>query len=570
MRSWCSARIRRVQNRLSDAEGLYRRVAVLDPLRAEVHYNLGQLLNLGPRVSEAIGALQDAIRLNANFAEAHFELATAYSRVLDFVSAEFSYRDALRLQPSMLPARHGLSSALISLGRPKEAEAVARSALQQAANDMRWYAAFKHNIAIAIAEQHRFEDAVVAYEEVQAIAPTLPFLDLNFANALQALSRSTDAEAAYRRALERAPLDIMAHRELNHLLWRSEREEFLASYDEAAQRHPNQGGLFVEKGRTLLAHERNDEALEAFDRALRIAPDNEVAREGRASALARLARLDEAIEEFKSVAARKPTSAEVRCGLAEAYLRAGDALHALAVLDQTLVLTPQSQFALALRDTAVRVLGVDHGEDDYARFIRIYDLAAPDSYTDLTSFNAALAAYLERLHGEIPAETREARRLVNRTTGSLFGAGAEVITALRSHVDKALASHVNGLAADETHPFLSRRSEALRYSGSWSTRASRGAAIANHIHDAGWISAIYFVSLPEDASDETQKPGWLKFGEPPFDAHLAEPVRALIKPVPGRLVLFPSYLWHGSTAYRGVQSRLSVAFDAVPERSRHA
>ena len=561
--------VRRVQNRLLEAEGLYRKVVALDPLRAEVHYNLGQVLNLGPRVDDAISSLNEAIRLKANFAEAYFELGTAHSRKLDFVAAEEAYQQALRQQPNMLPARHGLSSTLISLGRPKEAEAVARSALAQAANDMRWYAAFKHNIAIAISEQHRFEEAVAAYEEVQAIAPTLPFLDLNSANALQALGRVEDAEITYRRALERAPLDLMTHRGLNHLLWRADRPEFLASYDDAAARYPNQGGLFVEKGRTLLAHERYDQALEAFDRALSISPNDEVAREGRASALARLGRFEDAIEEFKSVVARRPNSAEVRCGLAETYVRAGESARALAVLDETLALAPHSQFALALRDTARRQGGVDHVDDDYERFIRIYDLAAPEGYEDMASFNRSLASYLGRLHGDVPAETSELRRLVNRTTGSLFGAGAEIIASLRSHLDKAISAHVNQLPADAAHPFVSRRFEALRYSGSWSTRAVHGAPIANHIHDAGWLSGIYFVALPDDVTNASNQPGWSKFGEPPFDAHIPKPVRATVQPVAGRLVLFPSYLWHGSLPFRGQQSRLSVAFDTVPERVRH-
>jgi hypothetical protein len=31
------------------------------------------------------------------------------------------------------------------------------------------------------------------------------------------------------------------------------------------------------------------------------------------------------------------------------------------------------------------------------------------------------------------------------------------------------------------------------------------------------------------------------------------------------LVLFPSYLWHGTVPFSSNQARLTVAFDAVPE-----
>jgi hypothetical protein len=32
------------------------------------------------------------------------------------------------------------------------------------------------------------------------------------------------------------------------------------------------------------------------------------------------------------------------------------------------------------------------------------------------------------------------------------------------------------------------------------------------------------------------------------------------------LVLFPSYFWHGTVPISGNQTRLTVAFDAVPDR----
>ena len=37
-----------------------------------------------------------------------------------------------------------------------------------------------------------------------------------------------------------------------------------------------------------------------------------------------------------------------------------------------------------------------------------------------------------------------------------------------------------------------------------------------------------------------------------------------VQPKPGRLVLFPSYMWHGTVPFASSQQRLTVAFDAVP------
>jgi hypothetical protein len=38
-----------------------------------------------------------------------------------------------------------------------------------------------------------------------------------------------------------------------------------------------------------------------------------------------------------------------------------------------------------------------------------------------------------------------------------------------------------------------------------------------------------------------------------------------VKPKPGRLVLFPSYMWHGTVPFTTDEARMTIAFDAVPK-----
>jgi tetratricopeptide (TPR) repeat protein len=562
--------MRRVQNRFAEAESFFHRAIAADPARPEFHFHLGQVLHSNGRIDDAIASFREAIRLKPDIAEAHFELGMAHSRKFDLAAAESAYREAARLQPGFLAAKHAWSATLISLGRPKEAETVAQSALPKAVGDMRWFAGFKHNVAIALAEQHRYDEAVHAYDEVLAFAPTLPLAEHNRANALQALGRIEDAEAGYRRALSCDPLDLMAHRGLNQLLWRKGRADLFESYSNAEKISPNTPALPVEKGRLLLLYDRSDEALEAFEHALSIAPDDERAREGHATALTRLGRFGEAIAEFESVMARKPQSVEVRCGLAECFLRANESEKALRAAEETLVLAPHNQTALAFRNTAMRQRPdtAEAALGDYDQFVRTFDLGPPEGFSDLGSFHDVIAMLLSRLHGALPDATADKAQLVSRTGGSLLGDGSEVMARFCAHLDKVVASYVMQLPESETHPFLNRRQGAMRYARSWSSRVARGGEIPNHLHEGGWISAIYFGKLPDDVSDRADAWGWTKFGEPPFEAHLTGPVSRTVRPLPGRLVLFPSYLWHGSIASRAPQQRLTIAFDVVPEAAR--
>jgi hypothetical protein len=139
-----------------------------------------------------------------------------------------------------------------------------------------------------------------------------------------------------------------------------------------------------------------------------------------------------------------------------------------------------------------------------------------------------------------------------------------LVSLLKNRIDEAVARYIAEMDEDVVHPLLSQRRKDFRYSGSWSSRLQDRGFHVNHFHPDGWISSCYYVSVPEVVKDETAKQGWLKFGEPAFDAALKQPIRRAIQPVPGRLVLFPSYMWHGTVPFHDKAARTTIAFDVVP------
>jgi hypothetical protein len=82
----------------------------------------------------------------------------------------------------------------------------------------------------------------------------------------------------------------------------------------------------------------------------------------------------------------------------------------------------------------------------------------------------------------------------------------------------------------------------------------------NHVHPAGWLSSAYYLELPRAAVD---REGWLAFGEPGRALPGME-ADHFVKPEPGLLVLFPSYLWHGTVPFSEGGRRLTAAFDVLP------
>ena len=60
--------------------------------------------------------------------------------------------------------------------------------------------------------------------------------------------------------------------------------------------------------------------------------------------------------------------------------------------------------------------------------------------------------------------------------------------------------------------------------------------------------------------------GSLSFGAPGMITTPTLEAELSVCPELGRLVLFPSYFWHGTLPFRSEQPRLTVAFDVVPDR----
>jgi hypothetical protein len=92
-------------------------------------------------------------------------------------------------------------------------------------------------------------------------------------------------------------------------------------------------------------------------------------------------------------------------------------------------------------------------------------------------------------------------------------------------------------------------------------RLSSAGFHTNHVHPQGWVSSALYVSLPDELPDRA---GSIQFGVPPVEMGLALEPRRVVAPEVGTLLLFPSYMWHGTIPFTAAQPRLTVAFDLVP------
>jgi len=195
-------------------------------------------------------------------------------------------------------------------------------------------------------------------------------------------------------------------------------------------------------------------------------------------------------------------------------------------------------------------------------------LAGPESLVSVIDLGDELAAIrglaerLRTLHDASGRYLDQSVRGGSQTDGPLFSRIEPEIRALRALIVKAVQQHTAGLQSlPDGHPQkLNATGRKIRFTGSWSVRLMGQGFHTSHVHPQGWISSALYVSLPEQL-DEGE--GWLTLGDPPAELGLQLPPSRMVEPKVGRLVLFPSWMFHGTRPFRAGE-RLTVAFDVAP------
>jgi tetratricopeptide (TPR) repeat protein len=561
-----------------EAEQWWRRSLAAQGEQPAVWNNLGNLLARTRRPEEALAALARAVALAPRYGEAHYNRARVLRDLGRREEAAAALQDAIACPTGPREAALQLAAQLQQeAGRLDDALATLDTAIALAPER----GALHHNRAAVLQQLNRPAKALAAHQRAFALGIDAAHAHYNHGHTLQSLGRAGEAVAAYRAALQREPLHALALYDLARLRWRLGDDDFDAELRAAEARHPASPlgpGL---RGHLLVRGERHAEAVTALREALRRSPGAAGFHDGLGRALLRLGDVHAAVAEHEHAVAAAPADAELHANLAAARLASRDPEGALAAAERAMVLAPQDQHALACLALAWRARGDAraHWLDDERRLVRSFDLEPPAGFADMAAFNAELATELRALHHDRREPVDQTLRRGTQTLGNLFDQRHPLVDALKLRIAEAVSRYIAELPAELpppgpaagiellAHPLLARRSTRWRFTDSWSSRLARGGFHTHHVHPHGWISSAYYVSVPPSVREEdTAHRGWIQFGQPDLDPALGLgfEARLHVRPLPGRLVLFPSYLWHGTVPFDDSHERLTIAFDVMP------
>lgn len=422
----------------------------------------------------------------------------------------------------------------------------------------------QHNVAAALGDLGRSVEAEVAARRAFALGGDAPETWLVLARALMGQDRHDEADAAFRQVLARRPGDVDAITDLSQLIWMRTADLLaaLVPIETAIAAMPTVPQLHAVRSRLKRFAGVGPEEIW---RDLMSAPEPARGALDMAAAHAALGfDRDLALTHARAAVARAPGDPAAALQLAEVHLARDEAKDALALLQAMLAREPLDQQALAFRNTAWRMLGDPRAPDaeEYRAVVAGYTIDTPPGWDSLEAYLADLAPALRRLHGLTTHPIGQSLRHGTQTSVDLRQSDDPAIRAFFTAIDGPIRRHIQALGAGPD-PLRSRNASDYRVAGCWSVQLRPGGFHTPHFHSKGWLSSACHIELPE-AVGAGGREGWLAFGAPAFEGVRPLEPDHYEKPEAGRLVLFPSYMWHGTVPFGGDQPRLTIAFDLVP------
>lgn len=548
---------------LEAAHSLIQESLVLAPAQPHAWQNLARILEARGDPAGAIDAYRRALEQDDAMADAWLGLGIAQAETGLFEAAVQTLERARAISPSDVRCSFALGQAYRELERHRDAVDCYRQALQIEPRNVQ----LLQNLGIALKAEGRSAEALGCYEQALALDSRVPELHRNRGNALYELGRLTEALASYQRALELRPDALDVHETLNAICWQHGlHEQYLTSYEPAIQAVPQSLALRVQYAAALRQAGRCEDSEAVLRCAMDQLGSSPAAHRALGRALAGQGRLAEAIARYEEAISADPHDADCRQDLAKMLIVLERYDEALQHIERALERAPLDQALIACRGLCWRLLG-DPREavlNDYQTFVQAYPLPIPTGFADMDQFNRALNDALDTLHRTQEHPPDQTLRGGTQTYGNLFECGIREIQLLRQGIEQVLRRYITELPRDPDHPFLGRRSDTFRFTASWSSRLRQEGFHTNHTHPKGWISACYYVSLPQAVHAPGSKQGWIKFGQTNLGLAEREQVGRMIEPREGLLVLFPSYLYHGTVPFETEELRTTVAFDVVP------
>lgn len=487
------------------------------------------------------------------------ELAVAHQQAGRIHEATRLYERLFAIEPTNRFALNFAGIGYAQLGDLDRSISLLQSATQLYPN----YVDAHRNLALALREVGQFKRALAEHQRVLELTPEYAEGYNDLGTLMRKVGQLVKAEEAYRRALEIDPNYSEALANLGNVLQDQDKiTEAVACYRLALDALPNAATIHRHLGTALQRLNELDEAIASYRRAIKIAPDFALAHTDLGSALIERGSPREGAVCLRRALTLNPRQVDAYTNLGIALHDSGDVQGALTAYNDSLTLEPGNSHAIAYKTIALHALGRKYDVRylvDFDRLIVSTQLLVPRSYESLSDFNTALTKYAAGHPTLLGGDDRRPG-----ITGELFVDAQGPVRDLVRLIKDAVREYVEGLPVEfERHPFIANRPSQFKIIG-WANVLDHGADA--HIHPHAWLSGVYYAKPPQPSGGpgNAATAGWLEVGRPDPHRNDTEGYEVrMFEPIQGRLVLFPSYVWHRVLPFKSQEKRVSYAFDVA-------
>lgn len=556
------------------------------------------------RPVRAAEALETAIRLAPHKGAPHIALARLLRSTRQITEAEQHLKIATQKEPDSFAAWHQLGLLLLKEKRLSEAAQCGKKATELSKkNPAGWElrasvaqrngdlseaiklirrgielvpdaARLHYSLGQLLREDCQFDKATKAYAKAERLGFLTPDLFRNQSEAHLDAGDVHQAQSCLIRGIRKFPDHPLLHKQ--NALLKAEtnpKHDPLKELIAACHRHPKVAALWQICVELLKRLERKEEASALLEEAGNSGcPSTEAIMVLRAQEAAERGSPEKATHLFEGILRASPESLGARLAFGTFLLERGEYGRAAEQFRTVLKASAHDQLALCYLATTLDLAGDEEASDllDYESMVFRIPIQTPPAFKNRQAYFDALQSTLEALHlGKAYQPIEQSLRTGTQTSGFLFRLRDPVIRSLEDSIREAVAKTLSTFPSSKSHPFWGRKKghcvDDFTFSGAWSVRLSESGYHKNHVHPQGWISGVLHVALPESEAGLKSDVGALMLGAPLEDLGLPAEAKRAIEPEVGTLVLFPSYMWHGTAPFRTSKSRLSVAFDIVPK-----
>lgn len=447
------------------------------------------------------------------------------------------------------------------MGRAEDAARLRRTLAANPKDRISW-----HNLASAEGDLGRVHESEEAARRAIALGLAAPETRLVLARALQGQRRLDEAERAFEEAIARRPAYTEAHRDLAQLRWMrtGDTDAALQRLRGALATSPGDNNLRLVESVVLESCGDLTAALNGAEAGLALNGDDVALLRHAARLRADSGDAEGALAHARRAVALAPGDSPSRMTLCESLLGVGHVEEAGTLATELVARHPTSQYVLALQATVWRLASDPRyaAIHDYDTLVQQQPLECPEGWPSLQAFVADLVADLESMHDFVTHPLQQSVRGGSQLPLRAPEFERPLVRAAFSSIARAVQRYIDALGKGPD-PLRSRNTGRFVITEAWSIRLRSGGHHTDHIHPQGWMSSALHLALPP-ATEQGGRAGWLRLGKPSFPTRPRLEAERFVKPMPGSLVLFPAYLWHGVEPFEDEAPRLTVAFDILP------